>query len=78
MSCKNLQPVYLTLDRDLTVNHDKIDVSFLFGLDYNSPNLFFAYERDYLPYQDIVIGNLPRIDLVTMDISQYNICLRGL
>ncbi|MGK7885787.1 MAG: HindVP family restriction endonuclease [Crocosphaera sp.] len=78
MSCKNLQPVYLTLNGKLTVNHGKIDVSSLFGLDYNSPNLFFAFERDYLPYQDIVIGNLPRIDLVTMDISQNNLCLRGI
>ena len=78
MSWKNLQPVYLTLDHNLTINHGKINVSSLFGLDYNSPNLFFAYERDYLPYQDIVIGNLPRIDLVTIDISQNNLCLRGI
>lgn len=27
MSCKNLQPVYLKLNHDLTVNHGKIDVS---------------------------------------------------
>lgn len=78
MSYKNIQPVYITLDRNLAVNHGKLNVSSLFGLDYNSPNLFFAFERDYLPYQDIVIVNLPRIDLVTMDISQNNLCLTGL
>ena len=36
MSCKNLQPVYLKLNHDLTVNHGKIDVSSLFGLHYDN------------------------------------------
>ncbi|MGB5596076.1 MAG: HindVP family restriction endonuclease [Crocosphaera sp.] len=78
MSYQKLQPVYLTVDDQLTVNHGKIPVSSIFGLDYTSPNLFFAFERDYIPYQDIVIGNLPRIDLVTIDISKHNLCLRGI
>ncbi|MEA5510179.1 HindVP family restriction endonuclease [Crocosphaera sp. UHCC 0190] len=78
MSQKNLDPVYLKVDNQLEIYHDKISVSSILGLDYTSPNLFFAFERDYIPYQDIVIGNLPRIDLVTIDMSQQNLCLRGI
>ncbi len=47
MSCKNLQPVYLTLERNLTVNHGKISVPSLFGLDCSSPHLFWFYRTYY-------------------------------
>ena len=78
IASKNIQPVYITINRTLKVKHTKISVSDIFGIDYNSPNLFFAFERDYLPYQNLVIGNLPRIDLVTINTAQNNDCLRGI
>ncbi|GBF78649.1 HindVP family restriction endonuclease [Aphanothece sacrum] len=78
MSHRNLEPVYLTINNQLNVNHSKISVSSILGLDYTSGDLFFAFERDYIPYQDIVIGNLPRIDLVTIDKSKNNLCLSGI
>ena len=45
MGSRKIDPVYLTLDRNLTLNHGKIKVSDIFSIDYNSPNLFFAFER---------------------------------
>ena len=33
-----------------------------------SENLFFAFESDYLPYRKLVVGKLPRVDLVTQSI----------
>ncbi len=75
MSYKNLAPVYLSVDSNLKIYHSKIKVSKVFGVKYDFPNLLFAFERDYLPYQNLVIGTLPRVDLVTINQSS-NICLR--
>ncbi|HBL10426.1 MAG TPA: restriction endonuclease [Cyanobacteria bacterium UBA11162] len=71
------EPIYLTLDQDLKVNLEKISVSEIFGISPSSPNLFFAFESDYVPYRKAVIGRLPRADLVTIDISQGDLCLRN-
>jgi hypothetical protein len=63
---KKLQLKYLMLF-DGKINHSFIDTVDFLGLPYNNPNLYFSFEADYNPYQKFVIGNLPRIDLVTMD-----------
>ena len=61
----------------MTIDRDNISIANILGLEYDSPNLFFAFERDYLPYQNLVIGTLPRVDLVTMD-TRKNLCLQGI
>lgn len=72
-----MEPVYITLESDKTVLHNNISVQELFGTHPNSPNLFFAFERDFSPYQPLVTGTLTGIDLVTMDMKD-NSCLRGI
>ena len=49
----NTDPVYLTLNSDLEVEHKKIQVPKLFGLNPGNPYLYFAFERDFAPYQKI-------------------------
>ena len=78
MSHKNIDPIYLIIDNQLQIDHSKVTVASIFGLNYSSADLFFAFERDYIPYQDIVLGTLPRIDLVTINKANQNSCLRGL
>lgn len=77
MYSKSLEPVYLTLDEQLSVKHEKINVAHVFGMNPSSPNLFFAFESDYVPYRKTVIGKLPRVDLVTLDTSGDDSCLRS-
>lgn len=77
MSLKKIKPVYLKVNHQLKVEHSLIDVSDIFGINVDSPDLFFAFERDYLPYQSLVLGTLPRVDLVTVSQS-LNLCLRCL
>lgn len=72
-----LEPVYLTLNSALGIQHTKIAVDNLFGIDCTSNNLYFAFERDYAPYQTMILDKLPRIDLVTMNHATGN-CLQGL
>lgn len=67
MESKDIHSVYLTLDKTGEIYHDTISAGDLFGLDCTSEELFFAFERDYAPYQIKIINELPRIDLVTLN-----------
>lgn len=78
MHSQGLQLVYLTLDKNLKIKHRKIDVTDIFGITPLSPNLFFAFESDYLPYRKLVIGRLPRVDLVILNTFNGDACLRGI
>ena len=64
MQSKKLSPVYLTLDDNMDVTPKNIDVNSIFGHDYNSKDIFFAFEYTYGHNQQFVQGDLPNIDLV--------------
>ncbi len=67
---KNFKNVYLTLDKNLKVVHEKISTADFFGLDPNSDDLFYSFESAYTPYEQLLVGHLPRVDLVTQ--SKHN------
>lgn len=75
---QKIEPIYLTLDQQLMVLHKNISVSHLFGLEPFNNDLFFAFESDFVPYRKYVVNKLPRVDLVTIDTSKNDLCLRGL
>lgn len=62
---KNFENIYLTLNKDLKVVHSKISTSDFFGLSPNSEDLFYSFESAYTPYEQLLVGHLPRVDLVT-------------
>jgi HindVP restriction endonuclease len=69
MGVQNLNPIYLCLDETGNVQHDEINVQTLFGLPANHTDLFFQFEDAYTPYSDLIVGSLPRADLVTRNIA---------
>ncbi len=75
LSSIGLENNYLILDKDLKVQHSKISTKTLFGIDPTSEDLFFSFESPYTPYQQLVIGHLPRVDLVTQ-LRSNGQCLR--
>jgi hypothetical protein len=75
LASKKLDNVYLYLDTELKVKHGKISTKQLFGINPNSDDLFFSFESPYTPYQQLVIGSLPRVDLVTQ-LRSNGQCLR--
>lgn len=75
MDHRKIKPVYLILDSSLEVQHKEISVEDVFGIEPDSPDLYFAFERDFPPYQKFIIGRLPRTDLVIIDSKKDN-CLR--
>ena len=64
-----IEPVYLCLDQNSEITKKVITVRELFGLAPLSPHLHFSFESIYTPYEMFVIGDLPRVDLVTLDTS---------
>jgi hypothetical protein len=76
-SC-GVKPVYIKLNRFLKTIHEKIDVAEVFGEIPLSENLFFAFESDYVPYRKLVIGKLPRVDLVTQSTMPEDSCLKSI
>ncbi len=74
---KGIEAVYLKLNDDLKIQHSTISTEKLFGISPYAENLFFAFESDFIPYQSLVIDNVPRVDLVTQN-TQKQICLRGI
>lgn len=75
LASKKLDNVYLYLDKELTVKHSKVSTGHLYGVNPGSNDLFFSFETPYTPYQQFVIGSLPRVDLVTQ-LRSTGQCLR--
>jgi hypothetical protein len=77
MASKNMPLKYIKIDKDLKIIHDFISTEQFFGIKPNSKDIYFSFESDFVPFQKFVVGNLPRIDLVTMN-QKNNTCLRGI
>jgi len=71
---KGLDCKYLKLSNKLTIEHDFLNVATLFGIKPTSNDLFYAFESPYVPFQKFVVGNLPRVDLVTQS-KKNGVCL---
>lgn len=65
---KNLENVYIKLDENLETVHEFISTESLFGLPPTDENLFYSFESQFLPFQKYLIGNIPRVDLVTQNL----------
>ena len=74
-SC-NLENIYLKLDSNLQVVHSSIGTKEFYGIDPNSDNLFYAFETQFTPYQQYLIGTIPGIDLV-IQARDTGVCLQG-
>ena len=71
---KGLDCKYLVLSKKLDINHKFLSVQKFFGQKPTSKDLFYAFETQYSPYQQLVVGTLPRVDLVTQSRKNGN-CL---
>lgn len=65
MYSKGLDCKYLKLSENLKVAHSFLNAQDFLGQLPDADDLFYAFETQYSPYQQLVIGTLPRVDLVT-------------
>jgi HindVP restriction endonuclease len=73
-SC-NLENIYLKLDSNFKVVHSRISTAEFYGIDPTSDHLFYAFETQFTPYQQYLIGTLPGVDLVTQA-KATGVCLQ--
>ncbi|MFI3219011.1 MAG: HindVP family restriction endonuclease [Methylococcales bacterium] len=73
---KGLDCVYIAISAK-QFGIKSIDIENIFGINPLLPDIYFAFEAQYTPFQKYVIGALPRTDLVILNKST-NQCLRGL
>jgi hypothetical protein len=74
---RSFNNIYLRLDANLKIQHTEINTLDLYGIAPNSDNIFYAFESQFTPYNQFLIGSSPRVDLVTQQ-RDIGICLRGL
>ncbi len=74
---QGFENVYLKLNSELKVYHGAISTTVLYGGNPLSNELFYAFESPFAPFQQLVTGTFPRVDLVTMH-RTTNQCLQGL
>jgi len=77
MKSRKVESVYLKLDKAQKIARATIDAKSLLGLEPDSDDLFYAFESIYSPYEQLVKGPMPRIDLVTQH-RKSGTCLKGL
>jgi hypothetical protein len=77
MDTHEIAPVYLTLGEKLNVTHSFITPAELFRKNPQDPETYFAFESDFTPYRSLVIGSLPRADVVVLD-NNTGQCTSGL
>lgn len=61
----NLENIYIKLTSNLKVEHSSVSTATFYGIDPNSDSLFYAFETQFTPYQQYLIGTLPGVDSVT-------------
>ena len=74
MESKGINANYLCFEE--SQHHIKeISIKDIYGCAASDANIFFAFESSHTPYQNKIIGTLPRTDLV---LQKEGVCLRGL
>ena len=74
---KQLENVYLKLGKNLLTYHDSIGTEELYGQSSLSDDIYYSFETSYLPFQQLVVGDCPRVDLVILN-RLTNSCLKGI
>jgi hypothetical protein len=69
--------IYLKLNEKLETYHSTISTTDLYGANPLSADIFYSFESPYLPFQQLVTGDFPRIDLVTLSRTK-DLALKGL
>lgn len=77
MHARQIKPIYMTLNEQGKLVKGYIDVPTLFKADPLGDEIFYSFETEYAPYNQLVVAPVPRIDLVTTRRSD-TLNLRGL
>lgn len=77
LQSKKLNNVYIKLNSKMNTHLEFIETNELLGIDCLSDDVFFSFESVYSPFQQLLIGDTPRVDLVVQKRSDSTI-IKGL
>lgn len=77
LEAQGFENVYLKLNASQKVYQSSISTTDLYQARPESEKIFYSFESPYIPFQQLVTGDCPRIDLVTMS-REDDSCLRGI
>ena len=77
MSYKDINPVYISINKDNKIVHKHITGKELFGIDPLSDSLYYNFETNFFPYDKFYTGKREHIDLVLSNRNNNEI-LKGL
>lgn len=77
LESQGFENIYLMLDESLQIYHSYISTTHLYGASPISRDIFYSFESQYLPFQQLVIGDFPRVDLITLSRVDQS-CLKAL
>lgn len=72
---KGMKAVYYKTNQNIEKHLTYIGIDELFGINPLQDNIYFSFETQYTPFQEYVIGSIPRNDLVILSNGQ---CLSSL
>jgi type II restriction enzyme len=73
---KKLNANYLKIENG-AFSHGEVHINEAFGIEPNSEDAYYVFESAYAPFQQFVVGTLPRTDLVVQKKSTGQ-CLAGI
>ena len=77
MNARNIKPVYLQLNEQMQLTHGTLTAVNLFNKNPDDADTFFAFESDFVPYRSLVVGSVPRADVVVIN-DETGQCTRSL
>ncbi len=60
---------YLSIQKGKYSSVSTIKIEDVFGIKVDSPDIYFAFESIHIPFQEYVVGSLPRTDIVVLNNS---------
>ncbi len=77
LQSQNLDSIYLKVDSNLNVFPSMLGIEDLYGISPDSENISYAFESQFTPYQQYLIGTTPNVDLVVQSRDDAR-CLRAI
>lgn len=75
MHSKGMKAVYYKADTKMQRDLQYIGIDELYGMDPLGEDIYFSFETQYTPFQEYVVGTIPRDDLVILSQGQCKSCI---
>ena len=72
MHSKGIEPIYIKVNNNFEVKHEKLGVDKLFEIDPLGEDTYFSFETSFNKYQQYFVGTFPRNDVTILEKNTGN------